>query len=64
MGQNPKDLTDVKCDICGRPISPKERYVRLRTETLWSQSGVGLGVFICNKCMADKFGVKPEVFGA
>lgn len=62
MGQNPKDLTDVRCDICERRLQPKERYVRLKTETLWSQSGVGLGVFICKDCLQSKLGVQGGPF--
>ena len=62
MGQNPKCLTEVRCDVCQKLIEPKERFVRLNTMTLWSQSGVGLGVFICKKCMMEKFGVSEEPF--
>ncbi|MBE3088614.1 MAG: hypothetical protein IMZ71_05830 [Chloroflexi bacterium] len=62
MGQNPKDLTDVRCDVCDRQINPKERFVRLKTETLWSMSGVGLGVFICKDCIRAKLGVMEAPF--
>ena len=60
MGQDPTDLTNVTCDICGHQFSPKERFIRLKTETLWSMSGVGLGVFMCKGCVIEKLGVKPE----
>ncbi len=63
VGQDPKDLTNVTCDICGHSINPKEKFIRLRTETLWSQSGVGLGVFVCKKCVIEKLDVNPDAFG-
>ncbi|HUU82293.1 MAG TPA: hypothetical protein VM243_02205 [Phycisphaerae bacterium] len=59
--QDPKELTHVTCDICGRKLTPKEKFVRLRTETLWSMSGVGLGVFICCDCVVAKLGVDAKV---
>jgi len=64
MAQNPKDLDDVTCDVCGRKITPKERFIRLQTETLWSLSGVGQGALICKDCMIERFGVNEQVFNA
>jgi len=58
--QDPKDLTIVTCDICNRRLSPKEKFARLQTQTLWSMSGVGLGVFICCDCLVEKFSVNPK----
>ncbi len=59
--QDPKDLTNVTCDICVRRLGPKERFVRLKTETLWSMAGVGLGVMICRDCLIEKLGVNAAV---
>lgn len=62
MGQDPKDLTNVWCDGCGHRFAPKEKFVRLKTETLWSMAGVGLGVFICQGCLCSKLGIGAEAF--
>ena len=58
--QDPKDLTNVTCDCCGRRLGPKEKFVRLKTETLWSMAGVGLGVLICRECLIEKMGIRSE----
>lgn len=56
--QNPHDLTDVTCDICGKQIHPMDRFVRWQTQTLYS-GAIGTGLFICGACL-QKLGVKAE----
>ena len=56
--QNPHDLTDVTCDICGKQIHPMDRHVRWQTSTLYS-GPIGGGLFICPKCLIA-IGIKAE----
>lgn len=65
MGQDPKDLTLVTCDVtgCGKQLAPMEKHVRLQTWTLFSGSK-GAGVFICRPCLIEKFGIDPAVLDA
>jgi len=57
--QDPKNLAIVTCDVCGRGIKPKDRYIRLQTYTLWS-GAVGMGIFVCADCAVARFGILGE----
>ncbi len=59
MGQDPKDLTFVTCDICGKQIAKMDKHVRWQTYTLYS-GAIGQGVYICQRCLLERFAVKKE----
>ena len=58
MGQDPKELTNVWCDRCHKLLGPKDVFVKLQTQSLY-HGAKGFGLFICQRCLLDFFGILP-----
>lgn len=63
--QDPKNLTDIRCDVkaCGKRIKPKDRFLRLDIYTVYAGE-TGFGVMICKDCAISVLGLTQEAFDA